>query len=175
MALKLEGKKAIVTEVANIAANAVLAVAANYRGLTVSQMTDLRSKARQAGLYLRVVRNTLARRAVEETEFACLQEALVGPMILLFSSEDPGVAARLMRDFAKDNKDLEVKALVMGGKLLTAEAIEAVANLPSREQAIGMLMSVMNAPVTKLVRTLAEPYAQAVRAFAAIRDQKQAA
>lgn len=175
MALKLEDKRAIVAEVADVASKSILAIVASYRGLTVSQMTELRSKARAAGLYLRVVRNTLARRAVDGTDFACLQEVLVGPMILLFSPQDPGDAARLVRDFARDNKLLEVKALAMDGKLLPAAHVEAVANLPTRDQAIAMLMSVLNGPITKFVRTLAEPYAQAVRVMAAIRDQKQAA
>src|SRR5262249_34551119 len=117
MALKLEDKKTIVAEVADVAAGAAFALLASYRGLTVSQVTEFRLKTRQAGIYLRVVRNTLARRAVEHTAFKCLQEALTGPMILLFSKGDPGEAARIVRDFAKENKLLEIKALSFGETL----------------------------------------------------------
>ncbi len=174
MALKLEDKQAIVAEVAAVAAKSTFALVAAYRGLTVSQMTGLRAKGRELGLFIRVVRNTLARRAVKETSFECMQDVLVGPMILIFSSEDPGSVARLVRDFAKDNKLLEVKALCMNGQLLEASKLEAVASLPSRDEALGMLLSVLNAPLTKLARTLAEPYAQLARVLAAVRDQKQA-
>ncbi|MGB6976549.1 MAG: 50S ribosomal protein L10 [Gammaproteobacteria bacterium] len=174
MVLKLEDKKAIVEEVAVVAAAATSAVAAHYRGLTVAEMTELRVKARQAEVYMRVVRNTLARRAVQETPFACLQDALIGPMLLLFSQQDPGAAARLVRDFVRDHEKLEVKALAMGGRLLDAKELKTVADLPTREHALGMLVGVMIAPITKLVRTLAEPYARLTRTVAAVRDKKQA-
>jgi large subunit ribosomal protein L10 len=175
MALKLESKKAIVDQVNKVAVGSVFAIVASYRGLTVAQMTELRSRARKIGVFLKVVRNTLARRAVHETNFACLEEALVGPMVLLFTQEDAGEAARLMRDFAKENKLLEVQALSFGATLLPGKELEAVANLPSRNEAIALFMSVLNAPVTKLVRTLVEPHAQFVRVVAAIGDKKQAA
>lgn len=175
MALKLDAKQAIVADVAKFAEKSVLVIAAEYRGLKVSQMTTLRSKAREAGVHAQVVRNTLARRAFENTDFACMSEALVGPMILLFAPEDPGVAARLVRDFMKLNEVFSVKALAMGGQLFEAKQLQTVADLPTRDQAIGILMSVMQAPMVKLVRTLAEPHAQMVRAFAALRDQKKAA
>lgn len=174
MVLKLEDKKAIVTDVAAMAASATSAVAAHYRGLTVAEMTELRVKARQAEVYMRVVRNTLARRAVQETPFACLQEVLVGPMLLLFSQQDPGAAARLVRDFVRDHEKLEVKVLALGGRLLDAKELKTIADLPTREQALSMLAGVMLAPVTKLVRTLAEPYAMLTRTVAAVRDKKQA-
>lgn len=175
MALNLEDKKAIVTEVAKIAASSTSAIAADYRGLTVKQMTDLRARARKQGVYLKVVRNTLARRAMENTEFECLRDALVGPLVLLFSFEDPGAGARLVRDFVKAHEKFQVKALALGGKLIPAKGLDAMAELPTKEQAIAMLMSVMQAPITKLVRTLAEPYAMAVRVMAAVRDQKEQA
>lgn len=175
MALKLEDKQAIVSEVTKVASKAVFAIAADYRGLPVSQMTQLRAKARDLGIYARVVRNTLARRAVENTEFACLNDVLVGPIILLFTETDPGDAARLIRDFIKDSKALEVRGLAMNGQLFNAKDLERVASLPTRDEALAMLMSVMTAPVTKLVRTMSETYAQAVRVVAAIRDQKEAA
>src|SRR5262249_11653034 len=152
-------KKAIVDQVSKVAGNAVFAIVASYRGLTVEQMTTLRAKARAIGVFLKVVRNTLACRAVKDTPFACLEEALVGPMVLLFASEDPGEAARLIREFSKENKLLEVQALSFGVTLLPAKELEAVANLPSRNEAIALFMSVLKAPITKLVRTMAEPHA----------------
>ena len=174
MVLRLEDKKVIVAEVAEVAAKAHSAVAAEYRGLTVAEMTELRANARKAGVYMRVVRNTLARRALENTDFSCMQEVLVGPLVLAFSKEDPGAAARLMRDFAKAHEKLIVKALSISGKLLPASQIDALANLPTREQALALLLSVMKAPITQFVRTVREPVAQFVRVAAAVRDKKQA-
>lgn len=175
MALGLEDKKAIVAEVSEAAQSALSAVIADYRGLTVGQMTALRKQARDGGVYLKVVRNTLARRAVEGTEFECLQEALVGPTVLAFSQEDPGAAARLMKDFARENDELEVKALSISGQLLGAEQIDVLAKMPTLDQARAMLMSVMIAPVTKLARTLNEFPASITRVMAAVADEKKKA
>jgi len=175
MVLKLEDKKTIVSEVAGVAKQAVSLIAAEYSGLTVAQLTDLRKKSRNAGVYMRVVRNTLARKALEGTQFACMQPALVGPLVLAFSQEDPAAAARLIKEFVKTNDKLKVKALALDSKLLPASDLNALASLPTRDQAIAILMSVMNAPITKFVRTLAEPHAKLVRTVAAIRDQKQSA
>lgn len=175
MTLRLEGKKAIVAEVAEVAKQATSLVAAEYSGLTVGQLTALRKSARESGVYMRVVRNTLARRAFEGTNFACMDPALVGPLVLAFSTEEPSAAARLIRDFAKTNDKLKVKALSVEGKLLPASDLAALASLPTRLEAISQLMSVMKAPIEKFVRTLAEPHAKLVRTIAAIRDQKQQA
>lgn len=175
MALNLEQKKAIVAEVAEVAKSALSAVIADYRGLTVAELNDLRVKARDSGVYLRVVRNTLAKRALENTEFSCLHESLIGPLVFAFSREEPSAAARLMRDFVKDHEILEVKALAIGGQMLPASELQTVAKLPSRDEAIASLMAVMQAPIAKLVRTLAEPHAKLVRTLAAVRDKKQAA
>ena len=175
MALGLEDKKAIVAEVSEVAESALSAVIADYRGLTVGQMTALRKQAREGGVYLKVVRNTLARRAVEGTDFECMQEALVGPTVLAFSQEDPGAAARLIKDFAKENKELEVKALSISGQLLGAEQIDVLAKMPTLDQARAMLMSVMIAPVTKLARTLNEFPASITRVMAAVADEKKKA
>ncbi|MGI9283731.1 MAG: 50S ribosomal protein L10 [Endozoicomonas sp.] len=175
MALGLEDKKAIVAEVSEAAQSALSAVIADYRGLTVDQMTQLRKQARDGGVYLKVVRNTLARRAVEGTEFECLQESLVGPTVLAFSQEDPGAAARLMKDFAKENDALEVKALSISGQLLGAEQIDVLAKMPTLDQARAMLMSVMIAPVTKLARTLNEFPSSITRVVAAVADEKKKA
>ena len=154
MALSLEEKKAIVADVAEVAATAHSAVAAEYIGLTSNEMNDLRSEARKGGVRLRVVKNTLAKRAVEGTDYACMSEVLVGQLILAFSQEDPGSAARVLKAFAKEHDKLVVKALSVGGQLLPASDLERLASLPTKEQAISMLMSVMQAPISKLARTL---------------------
>lgn len=175
MALTLEEKKAVVAEVHEIASIAYSAVVAEYRGLTVEEMTALRVSAQNANVYVRVVKNTLARKAVEGTEFECMQESFVGPLVLAFSREDLGSAARIFTEFAKQNEKLIIKALSVNGQLLDASQAETVAKLPTRDQAISMLMSVMKAPVEKLVRTLAEPTAKLVRTVAAVKAQKEAA
>ena len=175
MALRLDDKKAVVEEVSAIAATAFSAVAAEYRGLTVEQLTELRKTARSSGVYLRVVKNTLARRAVEGTEFSCMQEGLVGPLILAFSLEDPGAAGRVIADFIKRSDKLVVKLVAVGGKLYGPAELDRLSKLPTKDQAISILMGTMKAPIEKFVRTLAEPHAKMVRTVAAIRDQKQAA
>jgi large subunit ribosomal protein L10 len=138
-------------------------------------MTGLRAKARESSVYLRVVKNTLARRALEGTDFECMKDALVGPLVLAFSKDDPGAAARVLSDFAKTNDKLVVKLVSVGGKLLPAEDIKRLASLPTKDQAISMLLSVMNAPIAKFVRTLNEVPGKLVRTVAAIREQKQQA
>jgi large subunit ribosomal protein L10 len=175
VALRLNDKKNIVAEVAAAAKTATALVAANYAGLTVGQITELRRAARSSGVYMRVVRNTLARRAFEGTPFACMDAALVGPLVLAFSKEDPSSAARLLKDFAKKFEKLEVKALSINGALLpgTDFNLNRLASLPTRDEAIAQLMSVMQAPITQFVRTLAEPNNKLARTFAALRDQKQ--
>ena len=175
MALRLDDKKAVVEDVAAIAAKAHSAVAAEYSGLTVTDMTELRSVARQSGVYLRVVKNTLARRAVDGTDFECMKDGFVGPLILAFSMEDPGSAARVISDFAKEHDKLVTKLVSIGGQLYDASELKRLASLPNRDQAISMLMALMKAPVEKFVRTLAEPHAKLVRTVAAVKDQKEAA
>ena len=174
MALSLDEKKAIVAEVSEVAASAHSAVVAEYSGINATDMTDLHAKARAGGVYVRVVKNTLAKRAVEGTDFECMKEAFTGPLIMAFSQEDPGSAARLVKDFAKDNDKLVVKVVSIGGQLLGAGDLERLASLPTKEQAISMLMSVVQAPVTKLARTVNEIPGKLVRTVAAIKDQKQA-
>ena len=174
VALGIEQKQQIVAEVNEVAAAALSAVLADYRGLTVAEMTDMRVKARESGVYLRVVRNTLAKRAVEGTEYECLNDAFVGPTLLAFSQEDPGAAARLLKDCAKELEDLEIKALSIGGEMLGADQLDRVAMLPTLDEARSLLMSVMQAPVVKLARTLNEVPGKLTRTVAAIRDQKQA-
>jgi large subunit ribosomal protein L10 len=175
MPLNLEDKKALVTEVSAVAAKAVSVVAAEYRGISVSQMTDLRAKARGQGVYVRVVKNTLARKALAGTSFEAIGPKLKGPLVLAFSKEDPGAAARVVKDFAKTNEKLVPTLVSIGGQVLSGKDLEKVANLPTRDQALAQLMGLMRAPIEKLVRTLAEPQAKLVRTIAAVRDQKQAA
>lgn len=164
MALNLDGKKVVVEEVAEYAAKAHSAIAAEYRGLSVTELTELRKTARETGVYLRVVKNTLARRAVAGTEFECMQDKLVGPLILAFSMEDPGCAARLISEFSKTHNKLITKIVAINGQAFDGSELDRLARLPTRDQGISMLMSVMKAPVEKLARTLA-----------AIRDEKEAA
>ena len=175
MALNLEDKKRVVSEVAVVAANADSAVAAEYRGMTVEQLTELRRKAREGGVYLRVVKNTLARRALKGTDFGCMNDDLVGPLLLAFSQEDPGAAARVIKEFTKSNDKLVVKFLAIGGQKLAANELDRLASLPTYEQAISMLMAVIRAPLDKFARTLNEVPGKLVRTVAAIRDQKQSA
>ncbi len=160
MALGLDGKKAIVAEVQEAAKSALSAVVADSRGVTVAKMTALRKEAREHGVWLKVVRNTLARRAVEGTDYECLVESFVGPTLIAFSSEHPGAGARILRDFAKDNENLELKSAAFEGELVD---VAMLASLPTYDEAIAKLMSVMKeAAAGKLVRTLA-----------AVRDQKE--
>jgi len=175
MALNLEDKKALVAEVAEVAAHAQSVVAAEYRGLTVSQMTELRARARRQGVYMRVVKNTLARKALAGTTFESVGPKLKGPLVLAFSKDDPGAAARVVKDFAKGNEKLVATLVSLGGQLLPAAELEKVANLPTREQALSMLLGVLKAPIQKLAGTLAAPASQLARTLAAVREQKQAA
>lgn len=174
MALRLEDKKALVAEVNAVASDSVTAVAAEYRGLSVSEMTELRKEARNAGVYLRVVKNTLARRAVEGTDFECLQETLKGPLLLAFAKEDPGAAARIIKDFAKEHDALKAVSLAAGGQLMPGSDIAKLADLPTLDQARAMLLGVMVAPMSQLVRTLAEPPAMLARTLSARGEQDAA-
>ena len=175
MPIGLKEKQAIVAEVNETAQAALSAVMADYRGVTVDAMTQLRKSARESGVRVRVIRNTLAKRAFEGTELECMNEALTGPCIVAFAMEDPGASARLFKDFAKEQEAFEIKALSVGGKLLPAEQIDALAKLPTRDEALALLMAVMQAPVTKLVRTMNDIPGRVTRVVAAVRDQKQAA
>lgn len=174
MALNLDQKKEVVAELADVAAKAHSLVAAEYAGLSVAQLTELRRKARQGGVFLRVAKNTLVRRAVSGTEFECVQDSLTGPMLYAFSEEDPGAAGRLIKDFAKANEKLKTKLVAIGGQMYPAAHLDRLASLPTREQALSMLLGVMRAPIVRFVRTLAEPASMVARAVAAVRDQKQA-
>ena len=172
MALTYAEKEAVVAEVAQVASGALSAVAAEYRGLTVSQLTELRAKAREGGVYVRVVKNSLARLAIKGTEFECMDDRLSGPLMLAFSKEDPGAAARLFRDFAKANDQLKITLGAVGGETIEGADIGKLANLPTREEALAQLMGTLQAPVTKLARTLNEVPAKLVRTVEAVRVAK---
>jgi len=174
MPLNLEDKKVLVGEVTEVAKKALSVVAAEYRGLTVSQMTELRSKARAQGVYMRVVKNTLARKALAGTAFEPVGPKLKGPLVLAFSKDDPGAAARVIRAFAKDNEKLVATLVSIGGDVLSAKDLEKVANLPTRAQALSQLLGVLKAPIQKLVGTIAAPNQKLVRTIAAVRDAKPA-
>ena len=177
MGLNLTSKKAVVAEISEVAGKAYALVATEYHGLTVAHMTQLHARARETGVYLRVVKNTLARRALAETDFACTQDRLVGPLVLAFSMEDPGAAARLWRDFFKENDKLDkkmVKFLSVSGEVLPGSELERLAKLPTKEEALALLMACMRAPLDKFARTLNEIPGKLVRTIDAIRQSKAA-
>ena len=175
MALRLEDKKQLVKEVNAVAGDSVTAVAAEYRGLSVAEMTELRKEARNAGVYLRVVKNTLARRAVEGTDFECMQDTLKGPILLAFAKDDPGAAARVIKDFAKEHDALQAVSLAAGGQVMPGSDLAKLADLPTLDQARAMLLGVFVAPMSQLVRTLAEPSAMLARTVSARSSQEDAA
>src|ERR1700729_927161 len=172
MPLNLEDKKALVAEVNAVAAKAQAVIAAEYRGLTVTQMTDLRAKARAQGVYMRVIKNTLARKALAGTSFESIGPVLKGPLVLAFSKDDPGAAARVVKDFAKSNDKLVATLVSIGGQVLPGSDLDRVASLPTREQALSMLLGAFKAPMQKLASLLNEPPAKLARTLAAYRDQK---
>ena len=161
MALNLSQKQEVVAELADVAAKAHSLVAAEYAGTTVSQMTAMRKKARETGVYLKVVKNTLAVRAVAGTEFEVVQDKLVGPLLYAFSTEEPGAAGRLIKEFAKGNDKLQPKVVSVGGQLYPASHVEVLASLPTRDQALAML-----------ARVLAEPASMFARAVKAVADKQ---
>ena len=174
MPLNLQQKQAVVTEVAEVASTAHSVIAAEYRGLTVADMTELRASARESNVFLKVVKNTLAKRAFDGTDFDCMGDSLSGQLVFAFSLEEPGSAARVIKDFAGKNKNLVVKLVAFNGELLDPSEIKRLASLPTRDQAISLLMAVMKAPVEKLTRTINEVPGKLVRTIAAVRDSKQA-
>ena len=174
MPLTLQQKQAVVSEVSEVATQAHSVIAAEYQGLTVGEMTQLRIKARESNVHLRVVKNSLAKRAFEGTDYGCLSDELQGQMVYAFSMEEPGGAARVLKDYADSNKKLVVKLIAFGGELLDPSEIKRLASMPTYDQAISLLMAVMKAPVEKLARTMNEVPGKLTRTVAAIRDQKQA-
>jgi len=174
MALNLAQKKEVVAELADVAAKAHSLVASEYIGLSVAQLTELRKKARQGGVYVRVAKNTLVSRAVDGTDYECVKDTLTGPLLYAFSTEDPGAAGRLIKEFAKANDKLQPKLVAVGGKAYPGTHVDVLASLPTRDQALSMLLSVLVQPATMLVRVLAEPASQVARAINAVGQQKSA-
>ena len=175
MSRNLDAKKASGEEVADVAAAAASVIAAEYIGLTVAEMSELRNVARESGVYLKVVRNTLARRALKNAQFECMRDRLVGPLVLAFSNDEPGSAARVVRDFAKGNDKLVVKLVALEGDLLEPSELGRLASMPSLNEARAMLLGLLSAPLVKFVRTAAEPHAKVARVLGAQRDKQQAA
>ena len=171
MALNIEAKKALVAEVNAIALTAHSVDAAEYRGLTVTEMTALRSEARNSGVYLKVIKNTLARRAVEGTEFECLRDSLSGPVLLAFSQQDPGSAAKVIKGFSKEHDKLKAVSVSIGGELFGAGDLDRLASLPSLDEARSQLLSVLEAPLSQLLRTLDEPPTMLARLLQGRGDQ----
>lgn len=171
MSLNLEAKKVVVNQVNRLALSAISVGVAEYRGLTVDQMTILRSSAIDANVSLRVVKNTLAKRALAKTVCECMLPVLSGPVILGFSQEDPGAVARVFKEFVKQNEDLVVKGLGVSGEFIEANQLKRIADLPNKDQAISMVMTLMLAPVEKLVRTLNEVPTKVTRVVAEVLDK----
>ena len=174
MSLNLEQKKAVVAEVSAQVDKAQAIIVAEYRGLEVGVMTDLRAKARKAGVYLRVLKNTLVRRAVKDTPFDKLAEKMTGPLVYSISS-DPVASAKVLNDFAKANERFVIKAGGLPNSVISAKEVTALANMPSREALLATLLGTMQAPVAKFVQTLNEVPGRFVRTLAAVRDQKEKA
>lgn len=174
MSLNLDDKKAVVAEVSAVIANAQSIIAAEYRGLEVVDLTVLRANARQSGVYLRVLKNTLVRRAISGTQFEALSGKLVGPLIYGIST-DPVAAAKLLNDFAKDKEKLVIKAGAMPHYVMDAAGVKALASMPSREELLSKLLGTIQAPITQFVRTLNEVPTKFVRGLAAVRDAKETA
>ena len=175
MALNLAQKKEVVAELADVAAKAHSLVAAEYVGLTVAQLTELRRKARESGVFLKVAKNTLVRRAVEGTDYMGAADQLVGPLVYAFSVEDPGAAGRLVKDFAKANDKLKAKLVAVGGQIYPGTHVDVLASLPTREQALTMFVSLLAQPATMLARVMAEPGTQLARVLGQVSQQKEAA
>lgn len=174
VALGLEAKKEIVAEVNDVASRALSVAVAEYRGMEVADLTELRVKAREQGVYLRVIRNTLAKRALADSKFEGMDDALKGPLIYGFSLDAPGGAARLFKDFSKENDQLKVTALSIGSGLLGPEKLDAVASLPTRDEALAKLLATFKAPVGKFVQTINEVPSKFARVLTAIKEKKEA-
>ncbi len=174
MALNLTQKQEVVAELAVIAGSAHSLVAAEYAGLTVEQLTGLRKKARSEGVFLKVAKNTLVARAVEGTDYAVIKDGLTGPLLYAFSQEDPGAAGRLIKEFAKANDKLKPRLVSLGGQLYPGSHVDVLASLPTRDEALSMLLSVMVQPATMLVRLLSEPASQVTRVINAAGQAKAA-
>jgi|TARA_B110000305_G_C19461589_1_gene654837 large subunit ribosomal protein L10 len=175
MPMRIDDKKIAVEELNGVANKAVSAIAADYHGTTVSELTKLRQEARESSVHLKVIRNTLAKRALNDTKFSCFEDLLVGPTMLAFSLEDPTSAAKLVNNFTKVNKNFQVKGISLGDSLLELSKLSVLANMPSRDEALAQLAGILNAPMTKFVSILNQVPSKLVRTLQAVKDQKQQA
>jgi len=173
MPMRIDDKKIAVEELNGVANKAVSAIAADYHGTTVSELTKLRQEARESSVHLKVIRNTLAKRALNDTKFSCFEDLLVGPTMLAFSLEDPTSAAKLVNNFTKVNKNFQVKGISLGDSLLELSKLSVLANMPSRDEALAQLAGILNAPMTKFVSILNQVPSKLVRTLQAVKDQKQ--
>ena len=173
MVLKLQDKKSIVAECHSVAQTATSLVVADYHGVPVSRMTELRAQAKEKQVYLKVMRNTLVRRALECTDFACASSVIKGPSIVAFSGEEPGAAAKIIESFIKDNQSFVVKTLAMRGKLLPPDQLKVLASLPNRQEALAKFAGLLKQPAVKLVSTLTDVPSKLVRVLSAVCDQKK--
>ena len=175
MPMRIDDKKIAVEELNGVANKAVSAIAADYHGTTVSELTKLRQEARDSSVHLKVIRNTLAKRALNDTKFSCFEDLLVGPTMLAFSLEDPTSAAKLVNNFTKVNKNFQVKGISLGDSLLELSKLSVLANMPSRDEALAQLAGILNAPMTKFVSILNQVPSKLVGTLQAVKDQKQQA
>ena len=174
--MRIDDKKVAVAELQDVANKAVSAVAADYHGTSVSELTSLRKEARDSEVHLKVIRNTLAKKALSDTKFSCFEDLLVGPTMLAFSlGDDPTSAAKLVNNFVKVNKNFEVKGISLGDTLLDLSKLSALANMPNREQALSQLASLLNAPLNQFVSILNQVPSTLVRTLQAVKEQKEQA
>jgi len=174
VALSKSEKESIVKEVKEVASNASSLVISDARGLKVSELSQVRKEATQSGIHIQVIKNSLAKLAFEGTDFGCSDEVLVGPSLFAFSFEEPGAAAKLLKSYAKNFDALEIKALVVEGQLLDGSQIDVLAKLPSREEALALLASVLQAPIGKFATLLNEVPSKLARVLTAVNDNKKA-
>jgi len=175
MPMRIDDKKIAVEELNEVANKAVSAIAADYHGTTVAELTKLRQEARDSSVHLKVIRNTLAKRALNDTKFSCFEDLLVGPTMLAFSLEDPTSAAKLLNNFTKVNKNFLIKGISLGDSLLELSKLSLIANMPSRDEALAQLAGLLNAPMSKFVSILNQVPSKLVRTLLAVKDQKQQA
>lgn len=175
MALNLAQKKEVVAELANVADSAHSLIAADYTGISVDKFTELRKQARENGVVLRVAKNNLVKRAVQGTDYEATADHLVGPLLYAFSMEDPGAAGRLVKEFAKENPQLEARLVAIGGEVHPASHVDVLASLPTRDEALAMLARVLAEPATQMARVMAEPASQATRVVKRVGEQSEAA
>jgi len=175
MPMRIDDKKIAVEQLHDIANQALSAVAADYHGTSVAELTKLREDARASSVHVKVIRNTLAKRALSDTKFSCFEDLLVGPTMLAFSLEDPTSVAKLVNDFTKVNGNFKVKGISLGDSLLELSKLSAIANMPSRDEALAQLAGLLNAPMNKFVSVLNQVPSKLVRTLLAVKDQKQQA